>query len=735
MHPLLAHQVKECFGKASASPQFTALLEQVDETYSQFDAKEVLSDLKYRGIFENATDGIFQTTNDGHYLSANPALARIYGYASPDELIDTVRDIAHQLYVQPGRRADFIKIMDEQGEVSGFESQVYRKDGSIIWITEACRAVRDESENLLYYVGTVKEITENKLHEAALRDSEERYALAVQGANDGLFDWNLKTGEIYFSPRWKQMLGYGDSDIASRPDEWFTRIHPDDFPAVQTAIAQHWDNTTPLVEVEHRMRHADGSYRWMLSRGIALRDADHPPHRMAGSMTDITKRKDAEEQLLRDAFQDALTHLPNRSLFLDRLERCIARTKRHPTSLFAVLFLDVDRFKLINDSLGHLAGDQLLIAFAHRLTDCLRPCDTVARLGGDEFTVLLDDLGGESEATAIADRILGTVKAPFRVADHDVFVTASIGIAMGGTSDRPQDLLRDADTALYRAKSLGKSRYQIFDAGMHQRAVRLLQLETDLRRAIDNGEFMLHYQPIFHIATGKLHSFEALIRWIHPDRGLIPPGDFIPIAEETGLITVIGRWVLAEACRQLADWQRRFPQNHDVSIAVNLSAKQFNQPGLCEQVRRALDEHGIPPQRLVLEITESVVMENAEHAAAALKRLKSVGVKVHIDDFGTGYSSLAYLHKFPVDTMKIDRSFVSRLDSQPENAEIIRTIVALAHSLKMSVTAEGVETAEQLTQIKNLACENGQGFLLSKPLTAEAAGDLLANAHLARQVA
>jgi diguanylate cyclase (GGDEF)-like protein/PAS domain S-box-containing protein len=684
---------------------------------------------KFRSMFENATDGIFQTTADGHYLTVNPSLARIYGYDSPAELIAGVTDIARRLYVDEESRPRFRKLIEERGIVSGFEARIYRKDGSIIWISETARSVHDAAGNFLYYEGFVSDITARKTAQDALRESEERYALAMRGANDGLWDWNLRTGQVHFSTRWKEMLGCGDEQIQMLLDEWFSRVHPDDLESLQSAIAAHRDGVTPHFAIEHRMRHADSGYRWMLARGIAIRDEAGRAVRMAGSQTDVTTRREAEEQLLRDALHDHLTGLPNRALFLDRLERSITRINRDGDHRFAVLFLDLDRFKCINDGLGHDAGDQLLVAFSRRLTACLRPSDTAARLGGDEFTVLLEDPCDAFDGVNIAERILEALKVPFHLGSHEVFVTASIGIAPSTTGyARPQDVLRDADTAMYRAKAKGKSCYEVFDAEMHARAVKLLKIENDLRRAVDRHEFELHYQPIVNIATGRIRAFEALVRWRHPEMGLISPVEFIPIAEETGLIVQIGSWVLFEACRQTAAWHAQVPDN-PVDINVNLSGKQFSQPDLTDQVMQALRQSGLDARHLILEITESVVMDNPEATVATLHRLKGLGLKINIDDFGTGYSSLAYLQKFPVDTMKIDRSFIARVSKSAESSEIVRTIVHLAHSLNMKVTAEGIENAEQLEHLQKLNCENAQGYLFSKPVDAAGVLKLLLEAQ------
>jgi diguanylate cyclase (GGDEF)-like protein/PAS domain S-box-containing protein len=690
----------------------------VEETLRETEAK-------FRSMFENATDGIFQTTADGRYLACNPALARIYGYGSPDELIESMRDLGRQLYVDDRSRPEFVRVMKENGQVWGFEARVYRKDRSIIWIAESAREVRDANGRLCYYEGFVSDITARKQAEEALRESEERYALAVQGASVGLWDWNLRTAQIHFSARWKEMLGCTDEQIGTLPEEWFNRVHPQDLQALQTAITSHREGLTPCFETEHRMRHQDGGYRWMLSRGMAIRDEAGNATRMAGSQTDVTARKEAEEQLIRDALHDGLTGLPNRVLFTDRLERSLARIARDPDHHFAVLFLDLDRFKGINDSLGHAVGDELLVTFAKRLTSCLRPSDTVARLGGDEFTVLLEDPHAPDDAAGVADRILEVLRSPFMLGTHEVFVTSSIGIALSSANyTRPQEILRDADTAMYRAKALGKSRYQIFDTAMHAGAVKQLLIENDLRRAIDRNEFELYYQPIQNIESGRVSGFEALIRWKHPERGLIPPSDFIPVSEDTGLIVPIGQWVLHEACRQTAEWHASFPENL-VDINVNLSGKQFAQPDLVEQVMSALNAASLPAQHLILEITESVVMVNPQATITMLNRLKNLGVQINIDDFGTGYSSLAYLQQFPVDTMKIDKSFIARMNRSAEGLEIVRTIIELAHNMNMKVTAEGIESADQLSQLAGLNCEHAQGYFLSRPLKITAATELL----------
>ena len=573
----------------------------------------------------------------------------------------------------------------------------------------------------------VKTHLAHKQAEAALRESEERYALVAKGANDGLWDWNLRTNVIYFSPRWKFMVGREEAEIGSTPEEWFRLVHPEDIEQLKEAIALHLQGATSPFEVEYRMHHQNGGYRWMLSRGLAVRDHEGKPTRMAGSQTDINEGKVA----------DALTGLPNRLLFMDRLERALKLSKKKKTYLFALLFLDLDRFKVVNDSLGHMIGDQLLVEVGRRLERCLRATDTIsryedqhllARLGGDEFTILLEDIRGVSDATLVAERLIKELMRPCDLSGHEMFVSTSIGISISTTGyENAADILRDADTAMYRAKTQGKARYEIFDPTMRDQMVARMQLETDLRRAVENQEFKTFYQAIVSLADWKIFGFEALVRWQHPTRGLVSPGEFIPLAEETGMILWLGRWVLQQACGQMALWKEQFQDAAPKVISVNLSARQFAQPDLVSQLAQILEETKLDPRQLKLEMTESLVMQNVATASAMLKEMKSLGVLLGIDDFGTGYSSLSYLSRFPIDTLKVDSSFVSRIGEDKENLEIVRTIITLAHNLKMDVIAEGVETAEQLSELRDLGCEYGQGYYFSRPVAAEEANHLIAD--------
>ena len=679
-----------------------------------------------RATLESTADGILVVDHGGKIVSFNRKFAEMWHV--PSDLLaagDDRRVLAH-VQAQLKHPLAFMQKVDElyaDPEATSFDVVEF-KDGRVFERFSQPQRIGGASVGRVW---SFRDVTQRERAGAALRESEERYALAARGANDGLWDWNLATNEVYYSPRWKSMLGWTDTEVGSTPDDWLGRVHAEDVERVRNDVAGHVAGYAPHLESEHRIRHRDGHYVWVLCRGVAVRDASGKPYRMAGSMTDITDRKNTEQQLLHDAFHDALTNLPNRALFTDLLTRSLGRARRRIDYRFAVLFIDLDRFKVVNDSLGHSIGDELLKALTRRIERCVRPGDTVARLGGDEFTILVDDIGDASDATRVADRIQHELAQPFNLSGHEVFTSASIGIALSASGyQAADDLLRDADIAMYRAKALGKARYEVFDTQMHARARALLELETDLRRAAERGEFRLHYQPLVTLETGRITGFEAVVRWQHPVHGLIGPAAFIPIAEETGLIIPIGKWVLREACRQMRVWQDRYP-SLDLTVSVNLSGKQFAQPGLVEEIDAALKETGLEPRRLRIEITESVVMENAAQAMAMIDQLRALKVKIDVDDFGTGYSSLSYLQRFSLDHLKIDRSFVSNIGTdQGENAEIVRTIVTLAHHLGMDAVAEGVETADQLALLREVGCQLVQGYLFAKPLDEADADRLLA---------
>jgi diguanylate cyclase (GGDEF)-like protein/PAS domain S-box-containing protein len=562
----------------------------------------------------------------------------------------------------------------------------------------------------------------------ALRRSEQRYALAVQGANDGLWDWDVSEGTVYLSPRWREMLGCADAEVEGSFEGWMRWVHPEDRDSVRSALDAHFRGGGSHFELEHRMLHRSEQVRWVRTRGVVVREADGVVVRMAGSMTDVTDRKRAEEQLLHDAFHDGLTGLANRALLVDRMNVSLAAQRRDEASPFAVLVLDVDRFKNVNDSLGHGLGDELLLQVGQRLKQVVREGDTVARLGGDEFAVQVNRVRDAGDAVHLAERIKAVLGQPFSLGEQEVFVTASVGIALSADGATSADgMLRDADIAMYRAKGAGRARYEIFDRKMHRAAVRLLSMETELRRAVDQGDFVMHYQPIVSLDDGRIVGFEALVRWNHPERGLVAPTAFIAIAEETGLIVPLGWWVLEHACRQARQWQLAFPSEPPLFMSVNVSGKLFTQADAVDGVVRILEASQLEPESLRLEVTESVVMEHTEQAMRKLLELRAFGVQLSIDDFGTGYSSLSYLQRFRYDSLKIDRSFVSSMGSAGDSRAIVETILGLASSLGIGVVAEGVETAEQVERLRQMKCPLGQGYWFARPLAVPAAEELLAS--------
>lgn len=682
---------------------------------------------KYRGIFENAVEGIYQSSPDGRFLSANSSLARILGYESPVHLIHSVRDVATEVYEDPEAHRRFRDAVDRDGSVKDFEARVRRRDGTEIWISENAHSVRDGAGRILYYEGTVEDVTTRRMAQDALRRSEERYALAALGSNGGLWEWDLVAERMYYSPRWVEILGLRESDLKGVPQEWFDRVHPRDLDLVKQEIAAHLSGQAPHFECEFRILHSDGAYRWVLSRGMARLGGDKTAERMAGSLEDITSRKRAEEQLMQGALYDNLTGLPNRALFLDRLRRAISRAQKTANGQYVgVLHLDIDRFKLINDSLGHEAGDELILAVGRALEESIHARDTLSRLGGDEFAILMEGYQDINVFPRMAEQILQRLTQPIRIRRQEVFVSLSIGIAVSERlQDHPDDLLRDAETAMYRAKAQGKGRHVVFNQGMHEFATAHLQLETSLRKAVEREEFRVYYQPILDIASGTVAGFEALVRWENPTKGIVNPAVFIPLAEETGLIVEIGRQVLHESCRQFMEWRRSREPVKDMFLSVNLSVRQFILPDIVDQIRTILFDTGFPGENLKLEITESVILDNTTAASEKLYALRSLGAQLSIDDFGTGYSSLSYLHQFPFDNLKIDRSFVSRMVDAPERAAIVRTIVHLARSLSMDAVAEGIETQAQLAGLHAMGCRYGQGFLFSKPVPAIEAEALL----------
>ena len=562
-----------------------------------------------------------------------------------------------------------------------------------------------------------QDMTERTRGDRASRRTGERLANAAEAANDGLWEWDLRTQDCYFSGRWRAMLGLPATPGSGRADEWLARIHPDDVSGLKDALKAHLTGATDRLQHEHRIRHEDGTYRWFLCRGMAVKESGC----IAGSLTEVAM---AQDRLESAGFLDPLTGLANRNVFVERLGRRLADARARPGGdRFAVLYLDLDRFKVVNDSLGHLVGDELLTAVSRRLESCLRPTDVLARLGGDEFAILLNSLGDEQQANAVAFRIQESLSAPFSIGGREVFTTASIGIALGLTDyASPDELMRDADTAMYHAKTRGKARHELFDADMHARVRDRLGLENDLRHAVLSHDFKGHYQPIVALATGMCVGFESLIRWTRKGEP-VSPATFIPLAEELGLIEPLGTWVLRQACHTFADWQRRHPVGLDY-VTVNVSSRQLVHQNFLSVVERAVHDAGLKPHELRLEITETALMDNPKAVAALLRELRDFGVKIYLDDFGTGYSSLSHLHRLPVDALKIDRTFVNSLLAADRPA-IVESILALARTLNTSVVAEGIETADQARELERLGCTHAQGYLFSRPLSMDAVEELL----------
>ena len=591
-------------------------------------------------------------------------------------------------------------------------------------------------DRLIYHSDHLEDLVADRTED--LRHSQERYALAAQGANDGLWDWDLRSNTIYFSARWKQTLGHEEANLGDDPKEWLERVHPEDRASLEARIHSHLAGGAAHLVAEYRIRHADGSYRWMLARGMAVRDETGKPSRLAGSQTDVHERKKMEEQQIHLALHDPLTDLPNRTLFFDRLSHAFDRApKRGAEESIAIIFLDVDQFKNINDSLGHIVGDCVLRLVAQRVQASIeqvvhtlaqelaaelgrptRSIDwTISRMGGDEFTILLADVESLHDATRVVRHLEDAFRKPLNAEGRELYVTLSTGIVLGPAAyDRPGDLLRDADTAMYRAKADGRGRCEVFDEKMLARVQEQFRLETDLHSAMSRHEFHLVYQPIVDLASERLRGFEALLRWRHPERGLIPPGMFIPLAEETGIIVPLGRWILAEAVHQLRHWHDLGAKWADLLVSVNLSLRQLYHHQLEAEIASLMEETGLDPALLHLEITENVLIEHPKQVTNVLLRLKKRGFKVAIDDFGTGYSSLAVLQSLPVDVLKMDQAFVGQIGKSAKARHIVATIVELGSALGHEVIAEGIETETQLRELRRMQCALGQGNLFSLPV-------------------
>jgi diguanylate cyclase (GGDEF)-like protein/PAS domain S-box-containing protein len=601
----------------------------------------------------------------------------------------------------------------------GEEYRLIAKDGSVVWVREEAVLVRDEAGEPLFWQGVIFDLTKRKETEEALRRSEASLAKSQRISHLGTWEWDVVTGEAWWSEETYRIHGLEPTegmDLRAKVEEAFL---PEDLPRYRRKIDEALSGEAEGYVHEHRIRRPDGEVRWVHGQAEVVRGEVGEPLRMIGTVHDVTERKALEDRLRYQAYYDALTGLPNRQLFLDRLGRALARTRRRRDRRVALLFMDLDGFKVINDSLGHEVGDLLLVAVAARLKGCLRPEDTLARFGGDEFVVLVEDVEAADEAVRVAERIIDELKNRFVLGGRELYARTSIGIAIGEDRTKdPDDLLRDADTAMYRAKDEGLS-YSVFEPTMYKKAIDRLEAENDLGRAVEQEQFVVHYQPIVSLQTGEVSAVEALVRWEHPQRGLLDPEEFVPMAEESGLVIPMGAQVLREACLRASEWQESHPRTPPLVMSVNLSARQLSRPDLAECVEGVLKEAGLAGSFLMLDITETVYVSALAGNTATLDHLRGLGAKISIDDFGMGYSSLAYLKRLPADSLKIDRSFVRGLGEDVEDTAIVHMIIELAHTLGFEVVGEGVEREEQAALLREMGCDFGQGFHFSKPLPPE----------------
>ncbi len=681
--------------------------------------ESIRSEKRYKDLFENANDLIYTHDLDGNFTSLNRAGEVITGYSRKEAVGKNIADIVAPDYIDLVRSM-VSRIRNDESPTT-FDVEIIAKGGHRASLELSTRIMVIDGVPIGVQ-GIGRDITERRQSEASLHRALSLLTTTFESTADGIVVMSLDRQIVTCNKKFVEMWGIDDAIIQAK-----------DGAALVDHIAVQLQNSDEFCS------HLDGVYQQpeAVDTGtLELKDGriierysqpqflDGQPVGRVASFRDITERTRAEEKLRHYALHDTLTNLPNRVQFMDHLQLAVENASRNMHARFAVLFLDLDRFKVINDSLGHAVGDKLLIDIAERLKSCVRPGDIVARLGGDEFVILLNRTGDLDEVSAVAERLQTKISDPFKLDNYEVFTTASIGIIVSGAVSRSaEDLIRDADAAMYRAKECGKARYEIFDREMHVRNMNLIQVEMDLRHAVERGEFEVFYQPIVDIRTGSVSEFEALIRWRHPVHGLVGPDEFVHVAEETGLIIPIGKWILDESCRQIAEWQRKY--DRCLSVSVNLSAKQLMHPNLISQVRSILEESGIEPSQLKLEVTESTVMEHSEKSMKILSDLDQLGVALSTDDFGTGYSSLSYLQKFPFDRLKIDRSFVNIMDSDEKSGAIVKTILMLGENLDIEVVAEGIETVPQLEKLRDLGCVSAQGYLFSRPVDRETIEEFL----------
>jgi diguanylate cyclase (GGDEF)-like protein/PAS domain S-box-containing protein len=674
---------------------------------------------RYRDLFENANDLIYTHDLEGNFTSLNRAGEIITGYSRDEALKMNLSDVVAPEFLEAAKTMTARKVAGDKPTT--YELEIISKGGERVMLELSTRLIVSAGMPVGVQ-GIARDITARRQAETSLHNTVSLFASTFESTADGIIVTSLDRKIITCNKKFVKMWNVDQEVLDSKDGQRLMQSvvgqlrDPESFAQVlERLYADPMSSSTDLIEFK------DGRIYERYSQPQFL---EGEPVGRVCCFRDITERNQAEEKLRFYALHDPLTNLPNRAEFMNHLKQAIDRAHGNKFARFAVLFLDLDRFKVINDSLGHAIGDRLLITIAERLKGCVRPGDVVARLGGDEFTILLNRSGETEDVVHIAERLQSRISEPFKIDNYEVFTSASIGIIVSGGESRPaEDLLRDADAAMYRAKESGKARYEIFDREMHAQNINLLQTETDLRHALDRNEFEVLYQPIVDLVTGNVREFEALIRWRHPRHGLIGPNEFVGVAEETGLIVPVGRWILEESCRQIAEWQRLV--GFDLSVSVNLSAKQLMHPTLIKQVREVLFSTGLNPCQLKLEVTETTVMEHSDRALKILLDLHALGLALSTDDFGTGYSSLSYLQKFPFGRLKIDRSFINKMDEDRKSGAIVKTILMLGENLDIHVVAEGIETLSQLDKLRSLGCTAGQGYLFSRPIDRETAEHFL----------
>lgn len=698
-------------------------------TRAEPSARHSVSTERLRAVFNGMAVGMILKGAEGETLESNPALRRMLGYGE-EELRGMVRsDYTHPEDAE-GDAELYRQLLAGERDSFRMEKRYVRKDGSVMWGRLSVSRIEGVESEPAFAVGVVEEITENREAKQEIERLNRQNRLILDSAGEGIYGLDREGNTTFVNPAAAALTGFDPAELIGKDQH-------------EIVHHSHSDGTSYPVQdcpiyaalTDGEVRHVDDEVFWRKDGSSFPVEYTSTPIREDGEVvgavvtfTDVTERKALEDRLKHQAFHDVLTDLPNRQLLLNRLGHALARIARRRDSRVAVVFMDIDDFKVVNDSLGHEIGDMLLVAASERLKGCLRPEDTLARFGGDEFIVLLEEVEGADDALRVTRRITEEFRGPFVLDDRELFVGLSIGVALGEAHTKsPEELLRDADTAMYRAKDEAAD-YRVFDPVMYERALSRLELENDLRHALEKKEFTVHYQPKFRLGrTDRIEEIEALVRWKHPQRGFMLPGEFIPITEETGLIIPLGEWVMKEACRQAKEWRERYPSEPPLVLCVNISAAQVRHPGFLKDVRSALRESGLAADELVLEITESTLLKDTEMIEAVFKELKRLGVGLAIDDFGKEYSSLSYLNRLPVDTLKIDRSFLESWEENPTNKIIVEAVIALAHSLGLEVAGEGVESAEQLELLRMMRCDFAQGYHLARPLPSEEVERLLAD--------